>query len=322
MSTEVMYNVGTVGINSLKDIVMTRIIVMMIGVLCWFGAVGEAAEEKGNREKKVEGMRVRVMSFNIRYGTARDGKNVWENRKDLVADVFVKYKCDFVGVQEALGFQIKWLKTQLPSYKVVGRSREVDPKKGEAVPIFYRGDVWKLDESGTFWFSDTPEKAASNGWGNRIPRITTWARFVHKKSKRGIYVFNTHYDHRSQSSREKSSELLLKRIGERKHTEDGVIVTGDFNAGESNVAIKRIKKGEGGKEWVDTFRVKHPDAKNVGTFCAFKGVKSGAKIDYVFVAKGTRVHEAKIVDDHEKGRYPSDHFPVFADVEFRRLMRL
>ena len=29
---------------------------------------------------------IRVMSFNIRYGTAKDGDNVWENRKDFVAD--------------------------------------------------------------------------------------------------------------------------------------------------------------------------------------------------------------------------------------------
>ena len=49
---------------------------------------------------------VRVMSFNIRYGTARDGANAWPNRRELVFDVIRTFEPDILGLQEVLDFQV------------------------------------------------------------------------------------------------------------------------------------------------------------------------------------------------------------------------
>jgi endonuclease/exonuclease/phosphatase family metal-dependent hydrolase len=65
---------------------------------------------------------------------------------------------------------------------------------------------------------------------------------------------------------------------------------------------------------VDTFRVLHPDANLAGTFNGFDGQRDGPKIDYVFVEPDTRVREAGIVHDNRDGRYPSDHYPVYAEI--------
>lgn len=67
---------------------------------------------------------------------------------------------------------------------------------------------------------------------------------------------------------------------------------------------------------VDTFRVLHPNAKNVGTFNRFKGNRKGDKIDYIFTQPGTKVLEANIIYGNIDGRYPSDHYPVSAIVSF------
>ena len=58
------------------------------------------------------------------------------------------------------------------------------------------------------------------------------------------------------------------------------------------------------------------DARNVGTFNGFSGRTDGAKIDYIFVEPETRVLQAEIIRDHDDGRYPSDHFPVSAEIVF------
>ena len=63
---------------------------------------------------------------------------------------------------------------------------------------------------------------------------------------------------------------------------------------------------------VDSFRVLHPEAEEVGTFNRFKGDRSGPKIDYVFTQPGIKVLRADIVQDAADGRGPSDHFPVTA----------
>ena len=66
----------------------------------------------------------------------------------------------------------------------------------------------------------------------------------------------------------------------------------------------------------DTFRVLNPDARNVGTGGGFEGRTSGPKIDYILVPAGCKTHRASIVRVNRSGRYPSDHFPVFAEIEF------
>ena len=45
---------------------------------------------------------LRVMSFNIRLGVAKDGENHWDKRHDLVADTIKKFKPDLLGTQETL----------------------------------------------------------------------------------------------------------------------------------------------------------------------------------------------------------------------------
>jgi len=258
---------------------------------------------------------VSVMSFNIRFGTANDGANRWENRREMVCDLIGKYDCDVVGLQEALRFQIDAIRQAIPEYGEIGVGRD-GKTKGEYSNILYRTDRLKVTDSGTFWLSDTPEKVASITWGNACTRVCTWARFVHKASGQAFYHFNTHLDHRSQPSREKSVVLIDRRIAKRAHP-DPVILTGDFNAGESNQAVRYVK---GDKQatakptvpLVDTFRVLHPQATEVGTFNQFKGDRSGGKIDYIFTLPSVKVTEAKILFDTKDGRFPSDHFPVLA----------
>jgi endonuclease/exonuclease/phosphatase family metal-dependent hydrolase len=271
-------------------------------------------------------LEVRVMSFNIRYGTANDGENHWKNRHEMVFDVLRNHRPDVVGLQEALGFQIEQIRKAVGGYGLIGVAREDGANEGEYSAILYRLDRFDVDESGTFWFSDTPEVPGSSHWGNACVRICSWARFIEKKSDRALYVFNLHLDHISQPSREKSVVLLTQRLLNRKHP-DPFIVTGDFNTGENNSVILYLKgkaalgksNGDEGKNpvpMVDTFRVLHPDAKDVGTFNGFKGNRNGDKIDYIFTLPDVKVLEAKILYDYVDGRFPSDHFPVWATLRF------
>ena len=260
------------------------------------------------------------MSFNIRYGTADDGENRWENRREMVFDVLRDYRPDVVGLQEALRFQIDQIRKALPEYGEVGVGRDDGKTKGEYSCILYNLARFRVADSATFWFSETPQVPGSIHWGNVCTRICTWARLVEKKSGRALLVYNVHLDHRSQPSREKSVELLAERIQHRKHPEPFVL-TGDFNAGENNPAITYLKgktllgttaqcKTANPIPVVDTFRVLHPHAVDVGTFNEFKGTRSGEKIDFVFAPPAAQVLEAEIIHTQRKGRYPSDHFPI------------
>ena len=179
-----------------------------------------------------------------------------------------------------------------------------------------RAPVLDVLDQGTFWFSDTPEVPGSTSWGNDIPRICTWAHLRDRTSGRAFYVYNVHWDHRSQPSRERGAELLIQRIAQRTSSEDPVLVTGDFNAGESNAAFRQLVNAPTAG-LSDTFRALHPDADGVGTFNGFEGETSGEKIDAVLASAGWEILAAEIVRDAPRGRYPSDHFPVTATVIHR-----
>lgn len=260
---------------------------------------------------------IRVMTFNIRVGTAPDGPNRWEKRKNLVFDTIRSNRPDLLGLQEALRFQIDAILEALPEYAEIGQGRADGKTEGEYSPILYRRERFQVQDQETFWFSDTPSVPGSMTWGNHYPRICTWALLLDVGSGFRFYHYNLHLDHQSQESRVKSVVLLSRRIA-RRTPPLPVIVTGDFNAGEDNPAIRFMRGvdsdllGEPSPELVDTFRRLHPDADQVGTFNGFEGNRTGPKIDYIFASRSFHVVSAEIDRENRDRRYPSDHFPVTA----------
>lgn len=256
---------------------------------------------------------LRVMSFNIRYGTANDGDDHWDRRKAFLVDVLRQESPDVIGLQEALHPQIAYIVEALPEYAMVGVGRDDGVRAGEYTAILYRTAKLSLNRSDTFWFSETPSVVASKSWGNTITRICTWAQFTTPEG-RPLYVFNVHLDHQSQPSREKSAALLRGRV-EARDPKAPAIVMGDFNAGERNPAVASMVEGGVLR---DTFRTRHPSASPVGTFTGFKlGQVSGEKIDHIFATSDWEVVDAAIVRTERNQRYPSDHFPVTASVRLR-----
>jgi endonuclease/exonuclease/phosphatase family metal-dependent hydrolase len=298
-------------------------LVILLSLLILFNLCScQAFAGAGSSRAAAKDLELRIMTFNIRYGSAGDGPNQWKNRKEMVFDVLRDHNPEIVGLQEALNFQMTEICTALGKYGQVGVAREDGKVDGEFSSILYDIARFKVDESGTFWFSNTPEVPGSNHWGAACVRICTWARFIERNSGKAFYVFNLHFDHVSQPAREKSAVLLTQRIKERKYPEP-FILTGDFNAGENNPVVTYLKgetelTGADGQKstnpvpMVDSFRVLHPDVKDVRTGHGFRGTRKGNKIDYVFVPSNIKVLDAEILYDNIDGRYPSDHYPVNA----------
>lgn len=263
-------------------------------------------------------LEIDAVAFNIRFDNPKDGENAWPNRKEMVGKWIESESPDVIGLQEALRHQINDIKKVATAYSEYGVGRDDGKSRGEHCTILYLKKRFTLDKKdcGTFWFSDTPEKIASKSWGNEIPRICTWARLIHKKTGKGFYLYNVHYDHQSQSSRIGASNLIIERISNRKQSNEPIILMGDFNAAEKNPAITVFK--EEPLKLVDTFRVVKPDEKMVKTFHGFRGGSfMGGKIDHVFILpKTAKVRSAEIVRFNKDKRYLSDHYPVRAKLSF------
>lgn len=245
---------------------------------------------------------VTFVSYNIRYDASGDkGPRDWKQRKSKVTDYLLKSDATVIGLQEVLHKQLLDVRKALPSYSFIGVGRDDAKQRGEYSPICYDRKVWKLDpeENGTFWLSETPEKPGSKSWGNGIPRICTWARLIGLNGK-GLYIFNTHWDHRSQPSREKAAELILQRIQSRVHKTEPYILMGDLNADANNPAIKNLL-GSG--------LLTDHQGPQFQSFNQWNGALiSGHRIDHIFTSPAMQSAEFHI---DANGTPPgSDHHPV------------
>lgn len=257
---------------------------------------------------------LRVMSFNIRYGLAKDGENRWDKRKDYVVSTITNFSPDIVGTQETLEFQAAYIAEKIPDYSYAGRSRQSDGK-GEHCGIFFRTSRFDKLIEGHFWLSENPDQPGSKSWDSSLPRMATWVKLWDRSKKRSFYLINTHFDHRGSNARTESAKLIRKFVSS---LPDGssVIITGDFNAGVDSGPYKALFADDGNASpVVDTFVEMNPKAsKDDGTFNGFKGTQSGSRIDWIAASREIEVVAAAIDRSSFDGKFPSDHFPVTAEV--------
>lgn len=259
---------------------------------------------------------VRVLTFNIRYGTANDGAHVWAARRAHVITTIRDHAPHLLGVQEALRFQLDELHAALPGYLEIGVGRDDGLIAGEYAAVLVDTLRFSVIGSGTFWLSDTPDVPGSMHWGNRITRVTTWARLVDRATGDTMRVYNLHWDHESQPSRERSAGLLVQRIAAGANSEDAIVVMGDFNSDETNPAFTSLVS-DNSVLLHDTFRARHPDATIVGTFNSFRGDSTAGKIDAVLVGEGWETIDAGIDRRRFGALWASDHFAVWATIKRR-----
>ena len=67
---------------------------------------------------------LKVMSYNVRLGTAKDGTNSWMYRCGATLEMIEDQKPDIMGVQEALDDQVRFIKEFSTDYDFVGVGRD------------------------------------------------------------------------------------------------------------------------------------------------------------------------------------------------------
>lgn len=258
---------------------------------------------------------VDVMSFNIRFGTADDGPNHWDLRKSIMFNTLKKYPSDFIGLQEALPFQVEVIDSLLEHHQWIGVPRDAEGQD-EGCPIFFGSNKWKVIENGNFWLSENPDIPGSMSWNTVLPRIATWGVFEAKETGTKIFVLNTHFSHVSEEARAMSARVIKEKTDDYLKNYPAVIM-GDLNALESSIAIANIK--DIGVALHDAYRAINPDAPGE-TFYGWEPhiTGTGRRIDYIFCNDKIKIKNSEVVEYNEDGRYPSDHNPLTARLLIRQ----
>lgn len=263
---------------------------------------------------------IRTISYNIKFDDKSDTVNSWDQRKEQVINLISFYDPDFLGTQEALLHQLEDLENGLDNIDWIGVGRTDGKSEGEFSALFYDTEEYELvaNSDSTIWLSETPSEP-SKSWDAALPRILTWGKFRSKNSGKEFYVFNTHFDHIGDTAREESARLIVNTINKVANNLP-VVLTGDFNAVEDSQPYRNLTNPPSGLK--DAFyETKYP---HVGPLFSYEGfnVLSGdedsrRRIDYIFANDKVEVQRHAFISDFRSARYPSDHLPVLADMEFK-----
>ena len=258
--------------------------------------------------------RLEVMSFNIRCGSCEkpDDVNHWSRRQYLVAELIKRQRPDLIGLQEAELFQVRDLVALLGDYDWIGVGRDDGKEKGEANAVLFRKKRFKLLSQDTIWLSSTPTQVGK-GWDAALNRTASIIRLKDRKGAREFFLLNTHFDHLGQQARMESSRLIVDLARSRAGALP-VIVTGDFNYTRNSPGYAIVAGGLRDAEQASVSPAQGGDV----SFNGFgNSIEPGNKIDFILVNDGFEVLSHRIVTDLYQGRYPSDHYPVQAELRIK-----
>ena len=260
-----------------------------------------------NKEKKDDNT-LKVMSYNIRLGSANDGTNSWGLRYPATAEMIEDQMPDIFGVQEALASQIRFIEDNFVDYKSVGVGREDGKKDGEHMSIFWNKKTVSLLKWGTFWLSETPEKP-SMGWDAACKRTATWALMKCKKTGKKFYYVNTHLDHKGVEAQKNGLKLIVDRIDDINPEGYPMILTGDFNITPDNPNLVELDSK------MQSVRKVAEKTDNHDTFNGWG--KGKGVIDYIYASGFSAYPEYQTVKKRYADRkFVSDHYPICAVLIF------
>lgn len=257
-----------------------------------------------------------IGTYNLRYDNKKDSVdgNAWKLRYPVIAQIVRFNDLDIFGTQEGLHHMLVNLADSLPGYKWIGVGREDGKEKGEHSAIFYKSTKYTIIKSGNFWMSGTDTEHPNKGWDAALERICTWGQFKDIKTGFVFNFFNLHMDHIGVVARRESAKLVVAKIKEMVGTVP-TILTGDFNIDQYNESYAVVNNSGLLK---DCYVLSPIKLANGPSFNSFKmGPTTGsARIDHMFVSKQFTVNRYAILTNSFNGQYPSDHFPVVANISF------
>lgn len=260
---------------------------------------------------------LRVASYNVHYivlGRQEGAWSVgdWERRRAPMADALRAVDADLVAFQEMESFQHgsdgsvnlarDALLQDLPGYRAAaaGPWRRFPATQ----PIFYRPDRLRLVEEGWFFFSDTPDVIYAPTFNGSWPAFASWAEF--ETEGRRLRVVNVHFEYKSRSNRRLSAALVRDRLAPVIAAGTPVLLMGDLNAMRGARTLGLLE--EAGLRFAGV---------RGATYHLNRGINILGAIDHIAASAGIDVSRPRVLRERFRDTWPSDHYPVYADITLR-----
>lgn len=258
---------------------------------------------------------MKIMTFNLRCDSIFDLKNRWKNRKHIVNEIMSIYDCDIIGTQELTNKMYKDILKETKQYNIIGKLKRSSLFQERNDLLINKKH--RVIEHKTFWLSKTPWKKSRSTWYSVFPRICNTA-LIELENKNLIRVYNTHLDCFFETLRKYQLNKIMDYI-EIKDKEENVpiLLMGDFNAEPNSSLIRNFLCEKFNGKILKPVQEYNTKIYKKSTMSNFNGNKNGTHIDYIFVSQNIEIHNVDIINYNINGKYPSDHYPLMAEIKIR-----
>jgi endonuclease/exonuclease/phosphatase family metal-dependent hydrolase len=257
-------------------------------------------------------MLLKLITYNLRYDKPDAEQYNWKVRREAIASLLNHYCPDLIGTQEGKAHQLLYLHRMLPAYQSVGGDR-TGTEMNEYCAIFYHTQRLTCLETGDFFLSETPDIPGSitASWGNKYPRLVTWAIFETKAQRKKILLLNTHLDYYSDLARELGAKLIHQHLSQLDLDGLSFFLTADFNAPPGSLPRKTLEIPlPYGKQLSDALA--DLELSEQMTFNNFTARARDA-IDTIYYDSRVKLEKVHVDDQKWNGVIPSDHYPVIGE---------
>ncbi|MDN4070048.1 S-layer homology domain-containing protein [Paenibacillus sp. FSL R5-0407] len=327
--------------KAVKAVSYILLIGMMVPIFSGMGIRGASAQTNDDKLK--------IISFNVMTSSTetiereQDGKT----RGEMLTALIDGKQPDSMGLNEVTPEWLNYLQSSVltygyqngATYAMTGNKAEdgaTDLTSGynEYSPILYRSDLYEVEKTGGYWFSETPNDKTSKYTdilgaqgtvlykGMSRPRVMSYAVFKFIGTNEIAYIHvNSHYDHQTSDYIQRLCSIQVKETADELVSQyhAPVILTGDINATEQSEGYNYLANGENGylnAKYVTNDYSTLPSSAGFGN-----NYNEGAKdaIDHIFISAGNiGVYKHDII----RNEYLSDHSAVYAELSLNQMPKL
>ena len=286
----------------------------------------------------------KIMTFNIKGAFFNDGENNWEHRYPLNLRTIRRCVPDLIGFQEVQTRNLAAYDEHLTDYaRELGpeTARENSTQQGYFNAIYWNPQRFEKLDNDSFFLSKTPD-VYSRDWEAREVRGVNWVKLRDMQSGWVFLHLNSHFPHASELARMAAVGVVASQLADW-GADLPVIMTADFNSRAEDRADMTTVPSDL-RDWVersippagtvygqflkrgfqDTFTaVGHNPTSTTNTYHHFLGKTFPAlnhRIDWILTRDGAlrwHTRSCEIITDEEPPLYPSDHYPLMAEVELQ-----
>lgn len=221
---------------------------------------------------------------------------------------------DVLGTQEDNDANGEAFVKELGSYSLYKGANEVS----NGNYIYWKTDKFNVLEKGYYYLSDTPEQR-SKFPDSKHYRTMTYVLFEIKETGGRFLFIDTHLQNNNASSgstdQTRYKQLCVLGALVKQINKEGipVIIVGDLNTSSDAESIKAFKcENPVFSEAQDVALI----TGDVGHTFAYNFMDREYTIDHIFVSTDRiRTKYFTVVDNKMDGKYPSDHLPLFVQID-------